>query len=304
MSKGSGGGSQTMKSIPWEGQQPYLSNLYSEAQRLYNQGGPQVYPGRTFALPTEKQLTAENLQVLNALGPQALMSQNLANAQNFSLAGPQNLATNPYLAGATEAALRPLYSQTQGLLQQARRSATGAGQLDSDRQALLEQGVIGDYLTKAGDVTSRMYSDAYNNALTQQARAMSLAPQTLAAMNVPAETLGQVGLAEQARQQQAIDEARARFEAQQARPYETLAGYGGIVGGNTGYGERSGTMQGQDPTFGQRALGGAAAGLGTYGAIGSDALAPILGSSGLNIARYAGPIGLAVGVGSALGLFD
>lgn len=299
MSKGGGGSTNTVqKADPWAGQQPYLTDVYSQAQQLYGMGGPQVYQGRTYADPTEKTALAEALQVGTALGPQAQLASDLAGAQQFALGGPMNLASNPYLAGATQAALRPVYSQAQGLLQQARRGATQAGQLGGTRQAILEQGVIGDYMTKAGDISSKMYNEAYKDSLTQQARALYSAPQTLAAMSVPAQTLGQVGMAEQAREQLAIDEARARFEAEQQRPYQALQDYSGLVQANILPGTRTTSLNAPDPTFGQRALGGAAAGIGTTAALGSNAL------SGLGLAGMATPIGWAVGIGSALGLFE
>ena len=305
MSKGSGGGgTQVSRDEPSTVAAPFISGLYGDARNLYNTGGPEVFTGRTFAEPSQNTLNAEQLSILNALGPQALTAQNLTNAQNFALAGPANLASNPFLAGATEAALRPLYSQTQGLLQQARRDSGRAGQLGSDRQAILEQGVIGDYLTKAGDITSKMYSDAYNQALQNQTRALALAPTSLAAMNVPAQTLMGVGAAQEARDQLAIDDARRVFEAQQARPFENLQQYASILGSGDAMGRTmTQTMQGQDPSFGQRALGGAAAGIGTAAALGSTAFTG-LGPTAAAIGGYATPIGWAVGIGSALGLFD
>ena len=301
MSKGGGGSTNTVqKADPWAGQQPYLTDVYSQAQQLYGMGGPQVYQGRTYADPTEKTALAEALQVGTALGPQAQLASDLAGAQQFALGGPMNLASNPYLAGATEAALRPVYSQAQGLLQQARRGATQAGQLGGTRQAILEQGVIGDYMTKAGDISSKMYNQAYRDSLTQQARALYSTPQTLAAMSVPAQTLGQVGMAEQAREQLAIDEARARFEAEQQRPYQALQDYSGLVQANILPGTRTTSMNAPDPTFGQRALGGAALGLGTQAALTSSSL---LGNSALT-ATAAAPYAIAAGLASAVGLFD
>jgi hypothetical protein len=308
MSKGSGGGggTQVTRIEPSTIAAPYLSGLYSDARNLYNQGGPQVFQGQTYANPTDTQLLGENLAMMNALGPQAMTAQNLTNAQNFALAGPANLSSNPYIAGATEAAIRPLYSQAQGLLQQARRDANSAGQLGGDRQAILEQGVIGDYLQKAGDITSTMYSDAYNNSLSNQAKAIGLAPSTLSSMSAPATSLMALGGVQQARDQLAIDDVRARFEAEQARPYSNLAAYQGIVGGDALGKTMTASMPGQSPSFGQRALGGAAAGLGAYQLAGlttgvGTAAAPVFGPT---IAGLAGPIGLGVGLASSLGLFD
>ena len=293
-----GGGTQVQKIEPSDLQAPYLGDLYSQSQNLYNQGGITPFPDRTFASVSDDTINAEAALRRLSTGDQQAMVNNIANAQNFALAGPQNLATNPYLAGATEAALRPVYGQAQGLLQQARRGATGAGQLDGSRQAILEQGVISDYLTKAGDISSKMYSDAYKDAALNQQRALAYSPQTLQTLTTPASTLASLGLAQEGRQQQQIDENMARYMAQQQQPIDALNQYNAIVGQNTPFNTTTGTMNAAEPSFGQRALGGAAAGYATSQALGSAAL------SGLGLASYATPIGWAVGIGSALGLFD
>lgn len=293
-----GGGTQVQKIEPSDLQAPYLGDLYSQSQNLYNQGGITPFPDRTFAPVSDDTINAEAALRRLSTGDQQAMVNNIANAQNFALAGPQNLATNPYLAGATEAALRPVYGQAQGLLQQARRGATGAGQLDGSRQAILEQGVISDYLTKAGDISSKMYSDAYKDAALNQQRALAYSPQTLQTLTTPASTLASLGLAQEGRQQQQIDENMARYMAQQQQPIDALNQYNAIVGQNTPFNTTTGTMNAAEPSFGQRALGGAAAGYATSQALGSAAL------SGLGLASYATPIGWAVGIGSALGLFD
>jgi hypothetical protein len=232
MSKGGGGGTNTIqKADPYIGQQPYLLDLYSQAQNQFNTP-LQFFPGQTYANPTDTQLAAENLQAATALGGQTAAMGNLLPALGFQLAGPANLSNNPYLADATQAAIRPLYSGAQGLLQQARRDATGTGNLGGTRQAILEQGVIGDYLQRAGDITSGMYSDAYGQALEAQTRALATAPQSLASLQIPAQQLAQVGAAQQAREQQRINDARARFEFAQMEPSNRLTRYSNIAGTN------------------------------------------------------------------------
>ena len=304
MSKGSGGGggSQVTRVEPSTVAEPFLRGLYTDARNLYNTGGPQVFTGQTFAQPSATTLTGENLALANALGPQSQLINQLGAAQQFALAGPANLASNPFLSDAADAATRPLFTQAQGLLQQARRDANRAGQLGGDRQAILEQGVIGDYLQKAGDIRSRMFSDAYSDALSNQAKAIGLAPQSIAQFAGPAQSLMTLGARQEARDQMAIDDARRIFEAQQARPFENLARYQSIVSGGDLGRTMSQTMAGGSPSFGQRAIGGVASGLGAS----QLAAAEIGGKAifGPQIANLAGPIGIAVGLGSALGFFD
>jgi len=311
MSKGGGGTTQTVqKADPWIGQQPYLTDIYGEAQRLYQQGPMQFYPGQIYASPTQKTEQAEAMIAQQALGSQQVMAQQAALANQFGLMQPQMLSQNPYLAGATEAALRPVYGQAQGLLQQARRGATQAGQLGGTRQAILEQGVISDYLQKAGDISSQMYSKAYQDAIDAQQRAISLAPSVMQMGLAPAQTLGQVGLAEQARQQQAIDEARARFEFGQQAPLQALRDYSGITLGTILPGTTTSSMSGGDPSFGQRAIGAGLLGMGTYSAVGAGMLggnAAVAAAPGVaaapatGMAAYAPQVAAAVALAS---LFD
>jgi hypothetical protein len=274
----------------------------------------QFFPDRLTALPTQTQLDAEALAEMTALGGQSSIAGSLVPATQFQLAGPANLQNNPYLARATEAALRPLYSQTQQLLQQARRGATDVGQLGSDRQAILEQGVIGDYLTKAGDITSRMYGDAYRDALEAQTRAIGLAPTSLAGLSVPSETLARVGATQQARAQRAIDDARARFEFGQQAPGEALTRYSNLVAGSI----LPGTTTAEAPGGGGMglgaglgALGGGAAGAGLIGGLGTVAgTAPLIGTGAGTVAASTGGLGMLGGpmgmlAGAMLGsLFD
>ena len=298
MSKGGGGTTQTVqKADPWIGQQPYLTDIYGESQRLYRQGPMQFFPGQTYASPAERTIQAEEMIAQQALGSQQVMAQQAALANQFGLMQPQMLSQNPYLAGATEAALRPVYGQAQGLLQQARRGATQAGQLGGTRQAILEQGVISDYLQKAGDISSQMYSKAYQDAVDAQQRAISLAPSVMQMGLTPAQTLGQVGMAEQARQQQAIDEARARFEFGQQAPTQALRDYSAIAAGSILPPTTTATQTGGDPSFMQRAAGAGLLGVGTYSALGGG----LTGPAAMASTPFALPVAAALSIAS---LFD
>ena len=303
MGKGSGGGTQTTMALPSPQQAPYISDIYQQAQARYNQGPQQFFPGQTYAGLTEDMEVAEQ-QLRANLVPQQALADNIAAAQNYSLMSPQNLASNPYLAGAAEAALRPVYSQAQGLLQQARRDATGAGQLGGTRQAILEQGVIGDYLQKAGDITSTMYSDAYRDAQANQLKALSIAPQSQQAITAPAMQLGALGTAEQARQQQAIDEARARFEFAQQAPDEALTRYSNIAGSNILPGGSTTSAQGGSPSFGQKAVGAGLLGMGVYGAgVGSGVITGA--GAGATAGLVSNPVGASIAAAVALAsMFD
>ena len=309
MSKGGGGSTNTVqKADPWAGQQPYLSRQYSEAQRLL-ETPRQFYPDQLIAPMTDTQTQAEALARETALGRQTDILNQLSQGLGFQLGGTQTALADPFLAGSVEAATRPLLTGAQTLLQQARRGATGAGQLGGTRQGVLEAEVIKDFLTKSGDISSSMYSQAYQDAAKRQLAAAQMIPTTLGAFQTPAATLSSLGGAEQARQQQIIDEARARFEFAQQEPRQRLQDYTQIVSGAILPGGQTTNQSAAGPSFGQRAISGGLLGAGTYGYLSGlpafasavPATATAAAVPGGALAGFAGPIagGLAL-----LSLFD
>jgi hypothetical protein len=229
---GSGGGTNTIQSAtPWEGQQKYITDVYDRASTQVDTPA-QFYPNKTYADPVETQLQAEALARQTALGGQSAVTGSMIPALQEQLAGASGLASNPYLAAANEAQLRPIYQGAQGLLTQARRGANTAGQLGGSRQAILEQGVISDYMQRAGDQSAQFYNNAYGQALEAQTRTLATTPQSLAALQIPAQQLSGVGGAEQARIQQAINEQRQRFEFGQQAPGAALGAYSNLVAGS------------------------------------------------------------------------
>ena len=104
MSKGgstpSGSTTTTTSSAPWSGQQPYLTSGFQQAQNLFNQGGPQYYPGQTYAGPTDLQL--QGIQNEANIGLSGTDAQNAANPALTNMLGSNWLGANPS---------NPLYSQ-------------------------------------------------------------------------------------------------------------------------------------------------------------------------------------------------
>lgn len=81
---GSGGSkTSTQESTPWEGQQPYLKDLFSQAQGLFDQGPQQYFPGQTVA----------------PFSPQTQMGMD-ATMQRAQGGSPQQDAMGNYLTGA------------------------------------------------------------------------------------------------------------------------------------------------------------------------------------------------------------
>ena len=204
MSKGSAPSTQTMKSEPWEGQAPYLRDLYSKAQALPVQ---QFFPGQTYASPSDLTFQAEQLAEQAALGPQSTIAGSIVPSIQEQLMSPAQRFSDPLLQESLRAGLRPMEESASRLLQQARRDATQKGQLGGSRQGILESEVIKDLLTKQSDVASRLYGDVYGDTLSAQARALAFAPQAMSSLMQPSASLSNIAAAQTPRAQQPSDEA-------------------------------------------------------------------------------------------------
>jgi hypothetical protein len=273
MSKGSGSQTQTTKSEPWEGQAPYLRDIFSQAKNLTPQ---QFYPGQTYANPDDILLRAEQIGEQQALGGQTDIANALVPGFTSLMADPSTRFADPMFQEALRAGTRPMEESASRLLQQARRNATGAGQLGGSRQGILESEVIKDLLTKQSDVASRLYGDVYGDALKSQAVAMQNIPTIMSGLQAPAQTLQQLGNIRTARAQLPIDEAMNRFNFNQNANLANLQNYANLIGSpipgmqtTTGPGTQSGGIQG--------ALGGAGTGY-AIGGLPGAAIGGLLGA--------------------------
>tara|TARA_B100001093_G_scaffold492070_1_gene532775 strand:+ start:424 stop:1440 length:1017 start_codon:yes stop_codon:yes gene_type:complete len=279
---GGGGGTQVQRNEPSAIQAPYLSDLYSQAQTQFQAGPQQFFPGQTYATPSDTTIAAEQAQKQAAIAQGALGIGSIVPGFQQALMSPAQRFQDPMLQQSLAASLRPIEESGARLLQQARRSATGKGQLGGTRQAILESEVIRDMTQKQADVASRLYGDVYGDVLRTQAATLGLSPSIMSSFSLPAQTLAQVGASETARAQQPITEAMQRFAFNQAAPGQALQQYGNIVAGSI----LPGTITTQGPgTQGPGALAGAASGAmlgnmimpGIGGAIGGAVLGGLLG---------------------------
>jgi hypothetical protein len=281
-SGGGGGGTQVQRQEPSAIQAPYLTDLYSQAQRQFRAGPQQFFPGRTFASPSATTLAAEDAtrQAAQAQGVFGLGS--IIPGFQQALMSPAQRFQDPMLQQSLQAQLRPIEETGARLLQQARRGANQAGQLGGDRQAILEAEVIRDVTQKQADVASKLYGDVYGDVLRTQAATLGLAPSIMSTFTQPARTLAAVGRAEDVRAQQPITEAMQRFAFEQAAPSQALGQYGNIVAGTILPGTITTTGPG---TRGPGAAAGATAGAmlgnmifpGVGGALGGAVLGGLLG---------------------------
>ena len=236
---GSGGGSTTtvQKADPWSGQQPYLKEIFGEAQRLYQSGSlaPSFYPGQTVAQESPWTQQARAMQAARALGGSASVgkAQNAMDeivsgrtqAANSGLAvldgmaaaeagsGNAGLAALNGMASGSDPYLRSLYADAAGEAGASIDSGfSSAGRYGSGAHANARADALADL---ASDMYSHAYdqrlgaaqaaSAAYNDALALKAQAAQQAGQLYDA-GVSKQVLG-AGMAQELANQTYVDAA-------------------------------------------------------------------------------------------------
>ena len=280
----------TQTSAPWAGQVPYITHGLQRASDLFSTGGPQYFPGTTYAPATQGQ--TQGLQGivdygLNGGSPVINASTNAATNilnPNFLNSNPGNAGFNDILnggAGMKEAIARA----TPGLLD----TFTQGNRLNSPGAAYAVSKGIGDAAAAQELGAAGGLSSNYNAATQAQNQANFIAPNTAQLPTMPLEAAVNAGGQQQTLGQNTINDAIARYNFNQTRPFNLLNWYNGAVGGNLGGTSTLTTPYFTQPTGGFGAgLAGAAGGaglggsiFGPYGAAGGGILGGVLGGLGL-----------------------
>jgi hypothetical protein len=296
MGKSSGGGTQTQKTEPWSGQQPFLNFGFNEAQRLYNQGGPDFYPNRTyvpFSQQTEQGLGMLQNRATQGSPVESAMQNYVTNTmqnpggggtQDYlsSVMGGDYLNANPYLDGMFNSASRAVTERfNDSVLPGINAAFAGAGGSGSGihrELALDASDELGQNLT---DLASRIYGGNYANERGLQNQAAGMANQLTgiqgdiqrgAAALAPTaanfdynniqQLLG-VGGAVEGKAGDVLQDSMGRFNYMQQQPYNNLQNYMANIYGNVGSLGGTTTSQGSG-----NPIAGAAGGALTAGALG------------------------------------
>ena len=203
MGKGGGGGTTNTVSTPWEGQQPYLQDVFERSHQMMMSGefAPAYYPGQTVAGQSPYTLNAygivngqagsgdnaygsmgnalntTNNVMQNAItGNQGLTNLNRVGDTNAGNTGLQALnkmtnAVNPYSQQLLNQAIGQQTSQLNGNFSQAGRYGSGA-----------HENAVADAAT---NLTNNFYADAYDKQM-QAANSASQAYNTGVGNNIAA----------------------------------------------------------------------------------------------------------------------
>ncbi len=289
MSMGSSGGSQQSSTTPWAAQQPYLEDVFAQAQKQYYAPGPYYYPGSTVAAPTADTLAAQDALRSAATGAQSTATK-AEGALDFQL-GAYDVNNNPYLQSAITAAINPLehaLTDVGGTIYGIGDEALAAGQYGGTRQGVAEGIATARFGEQAGNIAATMSNQAYQSGLEASGRALALAPQTQAMGAVPATYLDAVGQQQQQYQQALINDAVNRWNYEQNTPAQELSTYGGLVSG--GFGGET-TMEGGETSPVASAAGGAMSGYALGSMLGGAANGAAYGGWGAAIGAMIGLMG-------------
>lgn len=199
---------------PWAGQQPYLSQGFSNAQNWLNNGGTQVAGFNPTQTQAQQGIT--NLAQSGANGLQQNSTASLNSFMNGSM-----LNSNPYLNNMANAADNSIIRNYSNAVAPGISSNFEAnGRYGSGSMSNAQSQAQQDLATQLGNTNSQIYGNAYQQGMSNMLQANALAPQTanlgLGLLNAQ----NQVGSQQQQLQQQI-----------NSQPLTNLKDYMGLVGG-------------------------------------------------------------------------
>ena len=268
MSKGSNPSSvtSTTSSEPSEFVKPYLTEAFGQAQNLFQSSVPNYYPNQTYANFAPETSAALNLATQRATQGNPLLgsSQNEIN----------NILSGQYLSPTTNPYSQALYDQMAG-------DVTSGVQSQFSKAGRLGSGANQEVLaSELGNLANQVYGSQYQQERQNMLGAAQIAPQLAQADYADIQALGGVGQTREAMDMAQIQDATARFDFEQQKPYYKLREYLASVG--SPYAQNTSTTQPVFRNQGAGILGGAMAGANMmsgmqggnpmYGAIGGGLL--------------------------------
>ncbi len=234
MSGGKGGGDTTtvQQADPWTSQQPYLKYGFQQAQNLYNSGGPQYYPGRTYT-PFSSQ-TEQALGMAENRAQGSRLEGNLTGYLGRSLNG-QFLNANPYLDAMYGSAAQNMAEQfNEAVVPGLNATFGGAGRTGSGAHALAAGRAAGELGNSLSSLASNLYGGNYANErqLMQQAAGMVPTASGLDWNNIA--QMGNVGRQVEGKAGEVLGDSMNRFNYYQQLPEQNLQRYIAAIQGNYG----------------------------------------------------------------------
>ena len=264
--------------------QPFLSYGLGEAQRLYQAGGPQYYPGQTYVSPS--QTTQTGLQALEQRAMQGNPLVSAAQQQVQNTIGGNYLSGNPFFQGAFAPAAQAATQQFQTAIGDIGSAASRAGRYGSGAMGTLQDRASGQLAQQLSNTAGQLAYQNYADERGRQQAATMAAPAMAQADYQDIQNLLAAGQAREGYTGQQLQSDIARFNFGQQQPQQNLATFLSSVYGNPMATLRSTTQAGAADTSGlQNLLGTAATVGGLYKNLGGSTGISSLASSAGNFLR-------------------
>jgi len=299
MAKG-GGGSSTTNTVatPWEGQQPYLTDVFAKAQQSYNAGNyanpydtainslaPAYYQGGTLAGQSQNTLAAQQMQANRAiagddaygtLGNASRAANKILTGQTMS--GNTGLQTLNQLAGQDNPYVDELYRRANSQAQagidssfnQAGRYGSGAM---ANAKAEAANNLATDMYANLYDKrleAARAASGEYNAGLDAQLQAMQTGQELANQRYKDAAALSEAGQQQDAYRQAQIDADIDRYNYNAQRALTALSNYNQLIQGTYGGTTTETGKQGYKGSALGTTIGGLTAAASLAAALGGD----------------------------------
>jgi hypothetical protein len=240
--------------------QPSLQYGLTEAQRLYQSGGPQYYQGQSYVGPS--QTTNTGLQALEARAKQGSPLVNQAQQAFGKTINGDYLSGNPFFQGAFAPAAQAATSQFNQSIGDVTSSASKAGRYGSNAMGTM----LGNASNQlAQNLTNTAGTLAYQNYADERGRQMSAAagaPQMAQSDYQDIQNLLSAGQAREGYQGQQLQADMNKFNFLQNQPQQNLQNYMSLVYGNPLGKVGSSTQSGSADTSTMQNVLGTAATLG------------------------------------------
>lgn len=238
----SGGGSQSVqpvgqqvvqqKSEPWEGQKPYLSDVFARAQSMANTP-VQYYPGSTvtpFSGQTETALQATERRALEGSPIQDMGRQQMYNTVSGGF-----LNANPYLDAMYNRAARPVAENFRDAVAPGiAGGAAKAGRYGSGLYQEMQSKAQDNLGRTLGEMGTDIYGRAYESERGRMNDAIMAAPQYAQADYNDIAKLAAVGSQREGLADAQLQDAISRWNFTQNEPMARLGNYASMVQGDYG----------------------------------------------------------------------
>jgi hypothetical protein len=208
--------------------QPYLSYGLTEAQRLYQAGGPQYYSGQNYVSPSDA--TQTGLQALQARAQAGSPLTSTAQNQAYGTIQGDYLGGNPFFSGAFQPAAQAATTAFNTAINDVTSQASKAGRYGSGAMQNLQGAAAGQLAQKltgtAGQLAYQNYADerARQQAATFGAPALAEADYTDINKQLAAGQLGE------GYQNQALQADMQKYNYNQQLPQTQLTNYLSNIG--------------------------------------------------------------------------